>query len=65
MAALTLHQGDQQQEFAEHPTELARQALIAAAAVEGEDWAYIIRRFARALPNRVGVIPSSEIGGDA
>lgn len=31
MPTLTLHQGDAQAEFEEHPTEIARRALMAAA----------------------------------
>ena len=52
MSALTLHQGEEQQEYTEHPTMLARQALLEAAEVETEDWAALLRRVARALPNR-------------
>ena len=37
----------------QHPTEVARQALMAAADVESEELASALRRFARALPHRV------------
>jgi hypothetical protein len=52
MTTLTLHQGDEQAEYVEHPTEVARRALLDAAAVETEDWAAVIRRAASALPRR-------------
>jgi hypothetical protein len=50
--ALTLHQGDQQAEYVEHPTETARKALMAAAEVETSAWAGILQRVASALPHR-------------
>ncbi len=34
MTTLTLHQGDAEASFVEHPTEVARKALMAAAEVE-------------------------------
>ena len=67
MATLTLHQGECAQEYAEHPIEIARRAIIAAAdletaqAHETDDanraashlaWASAMARFASALPNR-------------
>ena len=55
MATLTLHQGESKREFVEHPTEVARKALIAAAEVETDDWAAILRRVALALPRRESV----------
>jgi hypothetical protein len=52
MTSLTVHEGTQSASFDEHPTEVARRALIAAAAVESDDWAAVLRRFASALPRR-------------
>jgi hypothetical protein len=49
---LTLHQGDAQEDYVEHPTEIARRALIAAAEVEVEGWPGLLLRVARALPSR-------------
>jgi len=50
--ALVLHQGDQQAEYIEHPTETARKALIDAAQVESGRLADQMRRFAELLPDR-------------
>lgn len=52
MPQLTLYQGDARREYAEHPIEVARAALLAAAQIESEEWAAVIRRFASALPPR-------------
>jgi hypothetical protein len=49
---LTLHHGDSAREFAEHPTEAARKALIAAAEVEDGVWPALLLRAASALPCR-------------
>lgn len=49
---LTLHQGDQEAAFVEHPLEVARRALLEAANLERDEWAAVMRRFASALPNR-------------
>ena len=49
---LTLHHGDAEAEYAEHPTITARRALEAAATVEDAEWAPLMRRFARLLPRR-------------
>jgi hypothetical protein len=56
---LTLHQGDAKAEYVEHPIEVARKALKAAAEVElasgteiGEEWSELCKRFARTLPRR-------------
>ena len=53
--ALTLHQGDAKAEYVEHPTEIARKALMAAAEVEWKQdrpFAYQLERFARTSPRR-------------
>jgi hypothetical protein len=50
--ALTLHHGDQQAEYIEHPTERARRALMAAADVEDDSLALAMRLAARSLPRR-------------
>lgn len=52
MATLTLHHGDAQAAFEEHPTETARRALTAAAQVESPHLADHLRRFAETLPPR-------------
>jgi hypothetical protein len=49
---LTLHHGDSTREFAEHPTEAARKALIVAAEVEDGVWPALLLRAAAALPCR-------------
>lgn len=59
--SLTLHQGEQEQVFSAHPTELARRALIVAAAVETPEWGRILHRVASALPHREPL--SHEKGG--
>jgi hypothetical protein len=57
-ANLTLHQGDAERTFVEHPVEVARRALLEAADLEqdsggnGPEWARIMRRVASALPRR-------------
>lgn len=50
--ALTLHHGDQRAEYVEHPTGVARRALMAAARVEHGRLADQLRRFAEMLPDR-------------
>jgi hypothetical protein len=55
MATFTLHQGDAEQTFVEHPTETARRALVAAADVETAWLAEELRRLAWALPNRAAM----------
>ena len=57
---LTLHQGDAEASFVEHPTETARRALMAAAQVEGGRWPELCRRFARALPDRAPIMKGGE-----
>jgi hypothetical protein len=52
MPALTLHQGEAERTFEQHPTETARKALIAAAEVEEPRFADQLRRFAAAFPAR-------------
>lgn len=49
---LTLHHGDAEASFSEHPTETARKALIAAARIENPRLADQLRRFAETLPRR-------------
>jgi hypothetical protein len=49
---LTLHQGDAQVAYVEHPTEVARRAMLAAAEFETGRWPELFRRFADALPER-------------
>jgi hypothetical protein len=51
MPALTLHQGDNHREYEEHPTEIARRAMLAAADVE-EGLLALSMRMAAELPNR-------------
>lgn len=58
--ALTLHHGENRAEFVEHPVETARRALLEAAAIEGEEWASLMRQFATALPIRRSVIKAGE-----
>lgn len=59
--ALTLHHGDQQAEYVEHPTETARKALLAAARVEhGSRLADHLRRFAETLPDRPAIMKGGE-----
>jgi hypothetical protein len=55
MPALTLYQGDNHQEYEEHPTEVARRALIAAADLEDGLLASHLRRFALTLPARLPI----------
>jgi hypothetical protein len=50
--ALTLHHGNQQAEYVEHPTEVARKALLDAARVERGRLADQMRRFAENLADR-------------
>lgn len=59
MTTLTLHQGDAEASFEEHPIEVARRALFAAAELEDDDWAYNLRRFARVLPSRTRIARAS------
>ncbi len=56
MATLTLHHGDTEQAFEAHPLEVARQALLAAADLEPDDWAARFRRVAEALPDRPPIV---------
>jgi hypothetical protein len=56
MATLTLHQGDAEASFMEHPTETARKALIAAASVEKSCFADQLRRFAETFPDRGSIL---------
>lgn len=49
--SLTLLHGSAQATYTEHPFETARRALVAAAAIEPE-WSAVLVRFARALPHR-------------
>lgn len=60
MATLTLLDGDAQQTFEseEHPIEVARKALLAAAEIESEILAPALRRAAAALPQRDGPLVS-------
>jgi hypothetical protein len=57
---LTLHQGDNRAEYTEHPIEIARKALMAAADVERDDWSGVLRRFASALPERGPILKGGE-----
>jgi hypothetical protein len=52
MTTLTLHHGANEREFVEHPMEVARRALIAAAEGEPECVAAALRRVAGSLPER-------------
>jgi hypothetical protein len=52
MATLTVIGGGGERTFEEHPTEIARRALMAAAEVETPEWAAVVLRFASALPHR-------------
>lgn len=58
---LTLHQGDAQAEFVEHPMETARRAIMAAAEVEDDEWRSLLRRVGLSLPRRD---PIKREGGD-
>jgi len=58
--ALTLHLGDAEASFEEHPIEIARKALIAAAELESPDWSAVMLRFASALPPRGRLIQREE-----
>jgi hypothetical protein len=51
---LTLHHGEAHAEYkyTEHPIEVARKALMAAADLETGAWAEVLRRFASTLPHR-------------
>jgi len=53
---LILHQGDAQAEYVEHPTEVARKALMAAAEIESGRWPELIRNAARLLPDRRSIL---------
>ena len=57
---LTLIHGDGQQAFAEHPTEVARRALMAASRVETGEFSDQLAQFASTFPARGGaaVAPS-------
>lgn len=52
MTSLTLHHGEASAEYVEHPIEVARKALAAAAEVEDETWAPTCRHIAALLPRR-------------
>jgi hypothetical protein len=52
---LTLHQGDAEASFVEHPTEVARKALMAAADLETGRWPELLRRVASELPFRAPI----------
>jgi hypothetical protein len=54
--SLTLIEGDEQRTFTEHPMETAKRALLAAAELEGDDWAAVCRRIASALPDRAAKV---------
>ena len=56
MATFTLMQGDAEQAFEEHPTEVARKALMAAAEVEIGRWPGLLREAAANLPDRPAII---------
>jgi hypothetical protein len=53
--ALTLHHGAGEATFTEHPTEMARKALLAAAEIETPHLAAAMRRVAAALPDRPAI----------
>lgn len=58
---LTLHHGDAKAEYVEHPVEVARRMLIAAAELETDvGWQHRFRRVADALPDRSGVVKRGE-----
>ncbi len=57
---LTLHHGQRQAVYADHPTVAARKALEAAAAVEGGEWAAVMLRFAHTLPDRPPITRGGE-----
>jgi hypothetical protein len=52
---LTVHDGEAQASFTEHPTEAARKALMAAAVVETPALASALRRVAMSLPRRAAI----------
>jgi hypothetical protein len=60
MPALTLLQGDARAEYIEHPTEMARKALLAAAEVETPLLANRLVRIARLLPKRGPLLKGGE-----
>jgi hypothetical protein len=60
MPALTLHHGEAERTFEEHPIEVARKALLDAAETEGSDWAGVMLRFASALPHRGAILRGDE-----
>jgi len=59
-AALTLRQGDHRAEYVEHPMEVARKALLAAADLEAGEWSCACRGIAELLPDRSAIMK----GGD-
>jgi hypothetical protein len=59
---LTVLEGAASASFSEHPTEVARKALLAAAACETDDWAAVLRRVASALPHRAPLAIDREGG---
>jgi hypothetical protein len=60
MATLTLLQGNAEQAFEEHPTEIARKALIAAADLETGAFADQLHRFAATFPRRGAIRKGGE-----
>ncbi len=52
---LTLHQRDERKTYTEHPTEVARRALMDAADVETPRVAASLRRVAESLPDRKSI----------
>jgi hypothetical protein len=64
MATLTVIHGNEQRTFEEHPNEVARKALMAAADVEEPLLAAALRRVALALPHRGPLADRQEGAGD-
>ena len=58
--ALTLHHRGQQAQYVEHPTEVARKALLAAAEIEVPRWSALLIRFAESLPPRPAIMKGGE-----
>lgn len=58
---LTLHQGDGlRADYTEHPIEVARKALIAAAEMESGRWPDLLRQTASLLPERSRIMRGEE-----
>jgi hypothetical protein len=57
---LKLHQGDAEASYEEHPVEVARKALFAAAELENENWSAALRRAASLLPERGPIVRGGE-----